>query len=153
VWCPLKVDEVKEHVFIFIGLRCLEILHLFLPPACPPPPKSLSALFAWSTTLSYLIPPLYFLSLFLFYCLALDLSTIFAVAPPSLVLAEAAAAAVFARAPLPLVLTAGRCLAGLLGSRRMCCLSCGQARYIDWVLTTLFVLAELSLWPCVPLQH
>jgi len=36
-----------------------------------------------------------------------------------LVLAEAAAAAVSAQAPYPLVLAAGICLAGLLGYRRM----------------------------------
>jgi len=68
-------------------------------------PKSLLALFPESTPiLSYFIPHLPFRSLFLFCCLVLDISTIFAPAPLPLVLAEAAAAAVFARTPLPLVL-------------------------------------------------
>jgi len=80
------------------------VLHL-LPPARPPRPKSLSPLFLCSTpTLFNLIPPLPFLSRFLFYCLALDLSTIFAPAPLPLVLAEVAAAVVFAVAPPALVL-------------------------------------------------
>ena len=49
-------------------------------------------------------PLLPFDSIFHFCCLALDLSTIFALAPLPLVLAKAAAAAVFARVPPPLVL-------------------------------------------------
>ena len=62
-------------------------------------------MFSCSTpTLSYLIPPLYSLSFFLFCCVALGFSTIFTRAPLPLVLAEAAAAAVFALASLPLVL-------------------------------------------------
>jgi len=36
LWCPLELNEVKGYAFIFIGLRCLEIFHLFLPPARPP---------------------------------------------------------------------------------------------------------------------
>jgi hypothetical protein len=76
------------------------------------------------------------------------------------VLADAATAAVFAPAPLPLVLAEDRGLAGLLGCRRMwrwsCGWTCGRARCIGWVHITLFVLAALALWPsgCVPLlQH
>ena len=78
---------------------------------CPPPARaghahvSLSPLFSCSTlTLFYLVPPLPFRTLFLFCCQTPDLSTISALAPPPLVLAEAAAAAVFALAPPPLVL-------------------------------------------------
>jgi len=81
-------------------------------------------------------------------------ATVFAPAPASLVLAEAAAAAVFAPALHSLVLAEGRGLAGLLGCRRMWRQSCGQTQCISWVHSRLFVLATLSLWPsgrCVPL--
>ena len=54
------------------------------------------------STFPFLAP---FLSVPPFCCLVLDLSTNFTIAPPPLVLAEAAAATVFAPAPLPLVLT------------------------------------------------
>ena len=127
VRCPLKFHEVKGHAFIFIHLRCLEILHLFLLPARTPRPKSFLALFSCSTpTLSYRIPQLLFLSRLLFCCLVLDLLTIFATARPLLVLAEAAAAAVFAPASLPLVLADAtsrslRTCSSPSGTRRCCC--------------------------------
>jgi len=71
-WCPLEIGEVKGHAFIFIGLRCLEIFHLFLYARHTPKPPS--ALFSCPTpTLHFLIPPLPLLSLFLSSCLALDL--------------------------------------------------------------------------------
>ena len=63
------------------------------------PPRPQIALFSCSTpTLSYPIPPLPFLSFFLFCSVALDFSTIFAPAPLPLVFAEVAATAVFALA-------------------------------------------------------
>ena len=63
---------------ICVGLGCLEIFHLFLPPYTSHVAKLLSVMFSCSTpTLSYLIPPLYLLSFFLFCCVALDFSTIF----------------------------------------------------------------------------
>jgi len=67
--CPLELGEVEGHAFIFIGLGCLEILHLFVPSPRTPchAPRLLLKLFSYSTpTLSYLIFPLPFLSLFLF---------------------------------------------------------------------------------------
>jgi len=61
--------------------------------------------FSYSTpTFSYLIPQLPFCSLFLFWCLTLDFSTIFALAPHPVVLAETATTAVLTLAPSPLVL-------------------------------------------------
>jgi len=75
------------------------------PPARPPHPKiALGTVLILAPTLSYLIPPLPFRSLFRFCCFTLDLLTIFALGPPLLMLADAATTAVFARAPLPLVL-------------------------------------------------
>ena len=62
---------------ICVGLGCLETFHLFFPPCARQVPKLLSALFSCSTpTLSHLIPPLPFLSLFLSCCVALDFATI-----------------------------------------------------------------------------
>jgi len=75
------------------------------PPHAGHIPKSLSVLFACSTSiLPYFISPLPFFSFSLFCCLVIDISTIFTPAPLPLVLAEGAASTVFARAPLPLVL-------------------------------------------------
>ena len=68
-------------------------------------PKIVIGVVLYSTpTLSYLNYLLTFRLLFLFCCVALDLSTIFTLAPLPLVLAEAAATAVFAPTPLPLVI-------------------------------------------------
>ena len=132
--CALTPHEVKGHTFIFIRLGCLEILHMILPPTRPPRPRMvLGKGFMLTPTLSYRISPLPFRSLFLVcsHGAALDLSTFFALAPLPLVLADAAAAAVFALALPPLVLAEVRGLAGLLNCRRMWRQSCGQARRID----------------------
>jgi len=79
----------------------------FLPHARHTP-KLPSALFSCPIpTLSFLIPPLPLLSLSVSSCLALDLSTVFVLAPLPLVLADTATTAVFATASPQLVLAKG----------------------------------------------
>jgi len=80
-WCPLELSEVKGHAFIFIWFGCLEISNLFPPRERPPRPQiALSFVEMLHTHPFYLISPLPFLSLCLFCCLALDFSTISALA-------------------------------------------------------------------------
>ena len=65
--CPLTLHEVKGNTLIFIGLGCLEIFHLFLPPARPTRPQMvLGTFFMLTPTLFYRIPTLFFRFLFLF---------------------------------------------------------------------------------------
>ena len=106
------------------------------PPRAGHIPKSLFVLFACSTPiLFYFISPLPFLSFFLFCCLVIDISTIFSPAPPPLVLADAAAAAVLALAPHPLVFAEAAATAVFTRAHRHQCKDCGSSTFCEhqWV--------------------
>jgi len=140
--CPLELSDVKKLAFVFIWLGCLEILHLFLPPArsstppnhsrhclpAPRPPFTTPVLlypfvpFSFSTVLPLTIrqsvhqllcrwssqmplPPQCLLWLLTRWCSQmLLLPHSLHLLLTSIVLADGAAAAVFAPAPLLLVL-------------------------------------------------
>jgi len=83
--------------------------HLFLRPPFPPFALRPGLLQKHPQVLGAFLLLLFLLSLpflgsFAFCSLSIDLATVFTLAPPPLVLAEAAAAAIFALAPHPLVL-------------------------------------------------